>query len=47
MHCFIMRSAGDSGKLFNKRIRDRICELTVKLEQAADAGDFKDAVTEF
>ena len=40
-------SAGDSGKLFNKRIRDRICELTVKLEQAADAGDFKDAVTEF
>ena len=40
-------SAGDSEKLFNKRIRDRICELTVKLEQAADAGDFKDAVTEF
>ena len=40
-------SASDSGKLFNKRIRDRICELTEKLEQAADAGDFKDAVTEF
>ena len=40
-------SASDSGKLFNKRIRDRICELTEKLEQAADANDFKDAVTEF
>ena len=36
-----------NGKVFNSRIRDRICELTVKLEQAADAGDFKDAVTEF
>ena len=35
------------GQVFNERIRDRICELTVKLEQAADAGDFKDAVTEF
>ena len=43
----VNESASDSGKLFNKRIRDRICELTEKLEQAAEAEDFKDAVTEF
>lgn len=36
-----------SGKMFNQRIRDRICELTEKLEQTKDVGDFKAAVTEF
>lgn len=40
-------SESGSGKFFNRRIRDRICELTGKLEQAKDAEDFKAAVTEF
>lgn len=37
----------DSGKLFNKRIRDRIEELCSHLEQAEDAEAFQSAVTEF
>ena len=37
----------NSGRLFNKRIRDRIAELTAHLEAAEDAETFKDAVTEF
>ena len=37
----------DSGKLFNKRIRDRIAELCKHLEAAKDAEAFKAAVTEF
>lgn len=40
-------SMNGSGKLFNKRIRDRINELKEKLEVAANVSDFKDAVTEF
>lgn len=36
-----------SGSLFNKRIRDRIRELTAHLELAEDAEAFKGAVTEF
>lgn len=31
---------GGSSKLFNKRIRDRICTLTVALEDASDADEF-------
>ena len=37
----------DAGKLFNKRIRDRIAELCRHLEAAADAEEFKQAVTAF
>lgn len=37
----------NSGRLFNKRICDRIAELTAHLEAAEDAETFKDAVTEF
>lgn len=40
------RSDG-SGQVFNSRIRDRICELSVKLEKAESAEEFKDFVTEF
>ncbi len=40
-------SMSGSGKLFNKRIRDRINELKEKLEAAASVEEFKDAVTEF
>lgn len=37
----------NSGRLFNKRIRDRIAELTAHLEAAEDVETFKDAVAEF
>lgn len=36
-----------SGGVFNRRIRDRIVELSVRLGQAAEAADLKQAVTEF
>ena len=36
-----------SGRLFNKRISERICELTEKLEQSKDAEQFLYEVTEF
>ena len=36
-----------SSKVFNARIRDRICELSIRLEQAQTAKEFKEAVTEF
>lgn len=36
-----------SGRMFNKRIRDRICKLTEKLEQTEDVREFQAAVTEF
>ena len=37
----------EDGKQFNKRIRDRICELGVSLAGAADADEFKEMVTGF
>ena len=35
------------GKVFNKRIRDRICELAEKLGKSVSAEDFKDILTQF
>ena len=35
------------GNMFNRRIRDRICELVRHLEAAEDVGAFQRAVTEF
>lgn len=35
------------GKVFNKRIRDRICELSEKLGKSESAEDFKAIVTQF
>jgi len=40
-------SAGDSGKLFNKRIRDRICDLAKTLDGTKCAEEFKEKVTQF
>ena len=40
------RSEGN-GKVFNHRIRDRICNLSKRLEQAESTEEFKDAVTGF
>jgi len=39
--------AAGTGKVFNKRIRDRIVELAVSLEKTKGAEEFKDIVTEF
>ena len=41
------KPAGDGGHIFNKRIRDRIIELSVALSQAADADEFQEAVAQF
>ena len=35
------------GKVFNQRIRDRICSLSRSLSEASDAGVFKERVTKF
>lgn len=40
-------SINGNSKVFNKRIRDRICELAVHLSKAADPAEFKDIVTGF
>ncbi len=37
----------DVGKIFNKRVRDRVCELAVSLAGSGTAEDFMDKVTEF
>jgi len=41
------QGAGELGKLFDRRIRSRICELAVKLAQAEDQNIFQEIVTEF
>ena len=35
------------GKVFNRRVKDRICDLSRKLGSAADAAEFKKAMTQF
>ena len=50
-HCFSMIAdyvnAPQSSKVFNERIRDRICELSVKLAKAKDVHEFKEDMTSF
>ena len=41
------QSMSGSGKIFNKRIKERIHELKEKLEKSDSAEEFKEAVTEF
>lgn len=41
------KSMDGRGKMFNKRIRDRICELSIHLDEAKDVNAFKAAVTSF
>ena len=36
-----------SGRIFNRRIRDRICALSIRLEQAETVEEFQSEVTEF
>ena len=38
---------GHKDKVFNKRIRDRICELSVSLEKCSDVYAFRDLVVDF
>ncbi|MGN0484714.1 MAG: ATP-binding protein [Lachnospiraceae bacterium] len=40
-------AAEGSGVVFNARIRDQICALSRSLNQAADAEEFKEKITEF
>lgn len=35
------------GKVFNRRVKDRICDLSRKLDSAADAAELKKAMTQF
>lgn len=37
----------DEGKMFNKRVRDRICDLAKMLATARDADELKDMTTQF
>lgn len=39
--------ADEHGQLFNKRIRDRICELSIQLASAESVNTFADIVTDF
>lgn len=41
------RRAEQDGTVFNRRIRDRICQLSVRLERTGTPEEFKDEVTEF
>lgn len=37
----------ENGKVFNARIRNRICELSIRLDATENIEEFKDSVTEF
>ncbi len=41
------KNGGRTSKVFNKRVRDRICELTKELEKAADVAEYYKYVTDF
>ena len=41
------RTAGKGSRVFNKRIRDRIVNLAVQLEESGDVEEFQSHVTEF
>ena len=41
------KNINDGSKVFNKRIRDRICSLSIRLEQAATKEEFKAELEQF
>lgn len=49
--CFSMlldyKNVNQSSKVFNKRIRDRICDLSRALAESTDAGEFQQCLTSF
>lgn len=46
---FLIKFEGsqDSGIVYNQRIRDRICDLSLSLKQASSAEEFQEVMTEF
>ena len=47
MCCAAMRPPEDSGRMFNKRVRDRICQMSVTLAQADTAEEFMADMVQF
>lgn len=41
------KNINEASKIFNKRIRDRICDLSIRLEKAATKEEFRDEVVQF
>lgn len=41
------KNGGRTGRVFNRRVRDRICELTALLEKSGDATEYYKHVTDF
>ena len=41
------KNGNSGGKVYNRRVRDRICDLSRVLGSAPDAGKFKDGLTQF
>ena len=41
------KNGSNSGKIFNRRIRDRICHLAEGLGSASDTADFQRKMTQF
>ena len=41
------KNGSRTGKIFNRRVRDRICTLAKALGEAADVEDFKQKMTQF
>lgn len=41
------KNINEGSKIFNKRIRDRICDLSIRLEKAATKEEFRDEVVQF
>lgn len=41
------KNINDRSKLFNKRIRDRICALSIRLEQTSTKEEFRDELVQF
>lgn len=41
------KNINERSKVFNKRIRDRICQLSIRLEQASTKEEFRDELVQF
>ena len=41
------KPARKDSRVFNRRVRNRIVNLAVQLEESADAGEFQDHVVDF
>lgn len=41
------KNINEGSKMFNKRIRDRICQLSIRLEQVSTKEEFRDEIVQF